>query len=179
MAKRNKGVVLSDELFRQYYAFKSKQEFDEQKVRAMLHYFKDSLYTNLRQYQECDIEPDSQSLKNQLAHNSNKKKVAYIFLPQFVGEIKNNFSENPSNNKVLITNCCVADILVLDDFGAEYASAWFYLNVLLIIFNYRFENNKKIIFIYFIQIYQIIIFVLKKFFFLIKIINQIKNKIIF
>lgn len=75
MAKRNKGVVLSDELFRQYYAFKSKQEFDEQKVRAMLHYFKDSLYTNLRQYQECDIEPDSQSLKNQLAHNSNKKKV--------------------------------------------------------------------------------------------------------
>ena len=77
----------------------------------------------------------------------NKKKVAYIFLPQFVGEIKNNFSENPSNNKVLITNCCVADILVLDDFGAEYASAWFYLNVLLIIFNYRFENNKKIIFI--------------------------------
>lgn len=31
MAKRNKGVVLSDELFRQYYAFKSKQEFDERK----------------------------------------------------------------------------------------------------------------------------------------------------
>lgn len=77
----------------------------------------------------------------------NKKKVAYIFLPQFVGEIKNNFSENPSNNKTLITNCCVAEILVLDDFGAEYASAWFYLNVLLVIFNYRFENNKKIIFI--------------------------------
>ena len=77
----------------------------------------------------------------------NKKKIAYIFLPQFVGEIKNNFSENPSNNKALITNCCVADILVLDDFGAEYASAWFYLNILLIIFNYRFENNKKIIFI--------------------------------
>lgn len=77
----------------------------------------------------------------------NKKKIAYIFLPQFVGEIKNNFSENPSNNKTLITNCCVADILVLDDFGAEYASAWFYLNILLIIFNYRFENNKKIIFI--------------------------------
>lgn len=77
----------------------------------------------------------------------NKKKIAYIFLPQFVGEIKNNFSENPSNNKTLITNCCVADILVLDDFGAEYASAWFYLNILLIIFNYRFENDKKIIFI--------------------------------
>lgn len=77
----------------------------------------------------------------------NKKKVAYIFLPQFVGEIKNNFSENPSNNKTLIANCCLADILVLDDFGAEYASAWFYLNILLVIFNYRFENDKKIIFI--------------------------------
>ena len=77
----------------------------------------------------------------------NKKKVAYIFLPQFVGEIKNNFSLNPLNNKKLITDCCIADILVLDDFGAEYASSWFYLNVLLIIFNYRCENNKKIIFI--------------------------------
>ena len=77
----------------------------------------------------------------------NKKKVAYIFLPQFVGEIKNNFSSNPLNNRALINNCCTADILVLDDFGAEYASAWFYLNILLIIFNYRCETNKKIIFI--------------------------------
>ena len=77
----------------------------------------------------------------------NKKKVAYIFLPQFVNEIKNNFSSNPLNNKVLINNCCIADILVLDDFGAEYASSWFYLNILLIIFNNRCENNKKIIFI--------------------------------
>lgn len=77
----------------------------------------------------------------------NNKTIAYIFLPLFVGEIKNNFSSNPSNNKTLITNCCIADILVFDDFGAEYATAWFYLNILLIIFNYRCENNKKIIFI--------------------------------
>ncbi len=74
MASGKKGVVLSDELFKQYYGFKSKQGFDEKTVKAMLHYFKDMLYTNLRQYELYGIEPDNKSLKNQLAHNSNKRK---------------------------------------------------------------------------------------------------------
>lgn len=74
MAIGKRGVVLSDELFQQYYQFKSKQDFDEQKVKALLHYFKDSLYTNLRQYEQAGIEPDNKSLKNQLSHNSNKRK---------------------------------------------------------------------------------------------------------
>ena len=74
MASGKKGVVLSDELFVQYYAFKSQQGFDEQKVKAMLHYFKDMLYTNLRQYEQHGIEPENKSLKNQLVHNSNKRK---------------------------------------------------------------------------------------------------------
>ena len=74
MASGKRGIVLSDELFKQYYDFKSKQNFDEKKVKAMLHYFKDKLYTNLRQYELHGIEPDNKSLKNQLAHSSNKKK---------------------------------------------------------------------------------------------------------
>ena len=74
MASGMRGIVLSDELFKQYYDFKSKQDFDEKKVKAMFHYFKDKLYTNLRQYKQHGIEPENQSLKNQLAHNSNKRK---------------------------------------------------------------------------------------------------------
>ena len=74
MALGKRGIVLSDELFKQYYDFKSKQNFDEKKVKAMLHYFKDMLYTNLRQYEQHGIEPENKSLKNQLVHNSNKRK---------------------------------------------------------------------------------------------------------
>lgn len=74
MASQYKGIVLSDELFEQYYSFKSKKDFDEKKVKGLLHYFKDSLYANLRQYNKYGIEPETQSLKNQLAHNKNKKK---------------------------------------------------------------------------------------------------------
>lgn len=81
---------------------------------------------------------------NDMIINHNQT-VAYVFLPQFVREIKENFGLDSSVNKKMIDYCCDADILVLDDFGAEYTSAWFYLNVLLIILNSRCENNKKVI----------------------------------
>lgn len=81
---------------------------------------------------------------NDMIINHNQT-VAYVFLPQFVREIKENFDLDSSVNKKMIDDCCKADILVLDDFGAEYTSAWFYLNVLLIILNFRCENNKKVI----------------------------------
>ena len=77
-----------------------------------------------------------------LQHN---KTIAYVFLPQFVREIKENFDLDSSINKKIIDDCCKADILILDDFGAEYTSIWFYLNVLLIILNNRCENNKKVV----------------------------------
>ena len=81
---------------------------------------------------------------NDMIINHNKT-IAYVFLPQLVREIKENFDLDSSINKKIIDSCCKADILVLDDFGAEYTSAWFYLNVLLIILNSRCENNKKVI----------------------------------
>lgn len=77
----------------------------------------------------------------------NDRTVAYVFLPELVRQMRENFSDSNLANKDLIDKCCVADILVLDDFGAEYTSPWFYLNFLLIILNYRCETEKPIIFI--------------------------------
>lgn len=77
----------------------------------------------------------------------NNRTVSYVFLPELVRKMKDNFSLDSSYNKKLIDDCCNADILVLDDFGAEYTSAWFYLNVIFIILNYRCETDKPIIII--------------------------------
>lgn len=53
----------------------------------------------------------------------NNRTVAYLFLPEAVRQMKDNFSTDSLNNKKMIDNCCLADILVLDDFGAEYTNA--------------------------------------------------------
>ena len=53
----------------------------------------------------------------------NNRTVSYVFLPELVRKMKDNFSLDSSFNKKLIDDCCNADILVLDDFGAEYTSA--------------------------------------------------------
>lgn len=75
----------------------------------------------------------------------NNRTVAYLFLPEVVRQMKDNFSLDNLSNKKIIDSCCAADILVLDDFGAEYTNAWFYLNVLLVILNYRCEQEKPMI----------------------------------
>ncbi|MCQ2748225.1 MAG: hypothetical protein MJ223_03180 [Mycoplasmoidaceae bacterium] len=53
----------------------------------------------------------------------NNRTVAYLFLPEAVRQMKDNFSLDNLSNKKLIDSCCFADILVLDDFGAEYTNA--------------------------------------------------------
>lgn len=75
----------------------------------------------------------------------NNRTVSYVFLPELVRKMKENFDQDSYYNKKIIDDCCQADILVLDDFGAEYTSSWFYLNVLLVILNYRSEEEKPII----------------------------------
>lgn len=75
----------------------------------------------------------------------NNSKVAYIFVPRLLREMKDNFDKSSAFNKKIIEDCCKADILVLDDFGAEYSSAWFYLDVMMVIFNYRCEADKPTI----------------------------------
>ncbi|MCQ3907481.1 MAG: hypothetical protein MJ219_01680 [Mycoplasmoidaceae bacterium] len=53
----------------------------------------------------------------------NNRTVAYLFLPEAVRQMKDNFGEGNIINKQIIDDCCNADILVLDDFGAEYTNA--------------------------------------------------------
>jgi len=75
----------------------------------------------------------------------NNRTIAYCFLPSLVRLMKDNFSLDSSVNKKIIDDCCEADILVLDDFGAELTNSWFYLSVLLVILNYRSENDIPVI----------------------------------
>lgn len=75
----------------------------------------------------------------------NNRTVSYVFLPELVRTMKENFSYDNLDNKAIINKCCQSDILVLDDVGAEYTSSWFYYNVILIILNYRCENDKPVI----------------------------------
>lgn len=76
------------------------------------------------------------------------KKVAIVFVPDLVENIKNKFDETyyKKDNDELIDILKNVDVLFLDDIGAEYGSEWFYANHLLNILNYRYASRKMTFF---------------------------------
>jgi DNA replication protein DnaC len=50
-------------------------------------------------------------------------KIAFVFLPDIIYELKQGFSHENNNNDEIMHKMMMADILFLDDFGAERSSA--------------------------------------------------------
>lgn len=73
-------------------------------------------------------------------------KVAFCFVPELVHQFKMNFNKDSSYNNEIINALKRVPLLVLDDLGAEQTSLWFYNEYLLLIMNYRCENNLPTIF---------------------------------
>lgn len=85
----------------------------------------------------------SSAFANLYAERFNKK-IAFIYMPEFVNLIKSGFS-NPVDKEYaskIIQYATEADVTFFDDIGAEFATDWFYSNTLLTILNNR-TNNKK------------------------------------
>jgi hypothetical protein len=68
MKKPKDGIVVSNELFKEYHNFKNGKSFDKKKIMRLFHFYKREILTTIRQYREAEIELDN-ALKQQLAHN--------------------------------------------------------------------------------------------------------------
>lgn len=88
------------------------------------------------------------SFLNFVAKNLNLK-VAYIFWPDFIIDYQNNISLNISeiSSAQKFNYLKMADILIIDDIGAEKSNSWIRNNFLLPVINYRLEANKLTFFI--------------------------------
>jgi primosomal protein DnaI len=88
-----------------------------------------------------------QTFANDLARNN--KTVAFCFLPDFVYNLKQGFNDPDINqrNQKIINDFIRADVLFLDDIGAEETNKWFYAEYLMVILNARVQLNKPTILI--------------------------------
>lgn len=73
MGKVLNGVVIDDDLFREYHKFQKGEEFDQKKIKQLLHYYKKEIVTNIRQYEDNDIEL-AINLKAQMVHSGLKRQ---------------------------------------------------------------------------------------------------------
>ncbi len=76
------------------------------------------------------------------------KKVAYCFVPDLVFNLKQGFDDKEANRKniQIINKFKHADVLFLDDIGAEKANAWFYSDHLMVLLNSRMQKNRPTFF---------------------------------
>lgn len=76
------------------------------------------------------------------------KKVCFVYMPDFVNMLKLGFNNANDSKKAndIYSYMKDADILFIDDFGAEYATEWFYSNYFLNVLNIRMSEKKPIIF---------------------------------
>ncbi len=84
-----------------------------------------------------------------LNHFANKQKtVAFVNMSDLIIVTQNSFNVNSFDKKHenYIEQARKADILVIDDIGAERPTPWFKENILLPIIDYRFKSNKTTIF---------------------------------
>lgn len=47
MGKIFNGIVIDDDLFREYHKFQKGEKFDQKKIKQLLHYYKKSLISNI------------------------------------------------------------------------------------------------------------------------------------
>lgn len=68
--------------------------------------------------------------------------VVFVFLPDLVRTMKTSIGSNELEKKINILKRC--DVLILDDLGGEYMSAWFRDEILLPILHYRLSANLSV-----------------------------------
>lgn len=67
MGKVINGIVIVDDLFQEYHKFQKGEGFDQKKIRQLLHYYKKSIVSNIKQYEDNDVElPDELKISNGL-----------------------------------------------------------------------------------------------------------------
>ena len=67
MGKVINGIVIDDDLFQEYHKFQKGEKFDQKKIKLLLHFYKNSIVSNIKQYEDNGVELES-SLKNQMVH---------------------------------------------------------------------------------------------------------------
>lgn len=72
MGKIINGVVLDDDLFREYHKFQKGEKFDQKKIKQLLHYYKNSIVSNIKQYEDNGVDLE-QNLKNHMLHDGLRK----------------------------------------------------------------------------------------------------------
>jgi DNA replication protein DnaC len=80
------------------------------------------------------------ALANEFAKRD--KLVAFVNCADIGYKLKQGFDLPNSVNDEIVNKMKEADVLFLDDIGAEDEKIWFYNNYLLIILNYRMDHNK-------------------------------------
>lgn len=73
MGKVINGVVIDDDLFQEYHKFQKGEGFDQKKIRQLLHYYKKSIVSNIKQYEDNDVELPV-NLKSQMAHSGLRRQ---------------------------------------------------------------------------------------------------------
>lgn len=74
MGKIINGIVIDDDLFREYHKFQKGGEFDSKKIKQLFHYYKKCLVSNIKQYEDNGVELAA-NLKNQMAHAGLKRQT--------------------------------------------------------------------------------------------------------
>ncbi|BDC06913.1 hypothetical protein [Phocaeicola vulgatus] len=73
MGKVLNGVVVDDELFREYHKFQQGRDFDNMMIKRLLHFFKNEIVTNIKQYEDNGVDLPL-NLKSRLAHSGLKRQ---------------------------------------------------------------------------------------------------------
>jgi len=77
-----------------------------------------------------------------LAANKFEKTVVFTSVTNLISKLKESFNNEKINSNQILTKLMGADLVVLDDIGAEQPTSWVRDEVLFTILNYRMENQK-------------------------------------
>jgi len=80
-----------------------------------------------------------------LTEDISGKDFLFVSFPELFMEIKETFEDKTKSEVTVLNKYREVDLLVLDDFGVKNSSDWF-IEVLYVIINYRYEQQKTTVF---------------------------------
>lgn len=73
MGKIFNGIVVEDDLFSEYHKFRNGKICDTKKIKQLLHFYKNEIVSNIRQYEDNNVALES-NLKTQMSHAGLKRQ---------------------------------------------------------------------------------------------------------